>query len=550
MPMLFSISGHSASVGSCKDYLEKGSASSRGGIAGYVERGGRAAARAFVGIERHDQWGREMDEMRRAFGQNKGVTFRHFVLSPDPRDKALPHDVAAYAREWTVDSFGENVQAAIVVHIDTANPHAHVVVNNLDTETGRKLHISKQESSMLAVRAQQIGVKYGYRPLPDVREAGERDRTARERGRDMEWRIEAKGYISWKADIRRASDAALAKNPRSFAEYREALRGFGCDVRATRRGGYTYRSADGSRCKAERLGLKFEPVALVPVFKRNAEAAKGDLSISERMADARRQVELNEAKNALYWSARDMERRARGVEALARQGTASGAVLGSRLDAVKRELAAGSRAALEKIEDLAAIDAALAERAAYASLRDKLAAASELVGEMPRQERELLKESLKPDVELFREMTEAYEGRPDLSEENLVALKAETELEIEVVQSKNIDLLDRQSEIEAAMAELEAQEGDRADPIEGREEPSPLGEPRPAERLAGRFAEAWGDYREARTAVMEARGITVADMVRESVKRERDAVHVDNVQEAEQEGVDSLEAELEGERER
>lgn len=549
MPMLFSISGHSASVGSCKDYLEMGSGSARAGISDYVEREGRAAAQAFVGIERADQWGREMDEMRRAFGQNKGVTFRHFVLSPDPRDKALPQDVAAYAREWTVDRFGENVQVAITVHTDTANPHAHIILNNLDTETGRKLHISKQESSMLAVRAQQIGVKYGYRPLPDVREIGKRERTAQERGLDMEWRIEAKGYVSWKADIRRASEAALDKKPRSFAEYREAMRGYGCDVRTTRRGGYTYRAAEGARCKGARLGLKFEPVALIPMFKDNAEASKGDLSISERMREAKRQVELNEDKNGLYWSAQDMEKRARGVEALVREGTASSVVLESRLEEVRRELAANSRAALEKVEDVRAIDAALADRSSYAALQAKLGAAAEIIGEMPQGQREELKESLKPDVERFRAMTEAYEGRPDLTEGNLVVLKDRTELEIEAMESKNIDLLDRQSDLEAAIAELDAQQDDKTASAEDGQAPA-FAEPQRVESLADRFAEAWNESRDARVADMEARGLTVADMVRENVKRERDAIHVDNVQELEQESVDSLEAELEGDRER
>lgn len=549
MPMLFSISGHSASVGNCKDYLEQGPKSERSGIAGYVEKDGRAAAKAFIGIERADQWGCEMDEMRRVFGQNKGVTFRHFVLSPDPRDKASAKDVAAYAREWTIDRFGENVHAAIIVHTDTDNPHAHVVLNNIDTSTGKKIHISNKERDMLAVRAQQIGVSYGYRPLPDVREAGKRERTAQERGRGIEWRIEAKGYISWKADIRRASEAALAKNPRSFAEYREALRGYGCDVRTTRRGGYTYRAAEGARCKGARLGLKFEPVALIPMFKDNAEASTRDLSISERMAEAKRQVELNEAKNGLYWSAQDMERRARGVEALIRQGTASSAVLENRLGGVKQELAANSRAVLEKVEDLKSIDAALAERASYESLQAKLGAAAELIGEIPREQREELKENLKPDVERFRVMTEAYEGRPDLSEENLVVLKDKTELEIAVMESKNIDLLDRQSDLEAALEELNEQEGDKL-AAGDYEAPVVLAETQRAEGLADRLAEAWSGSRDARMADLKERGLTVADMVRENIKRERDAVHVDNVQEVEQGGIDSLEAELESERER
>lgn len=547
MPMLFSISGHSASVGGCKRYLEEGSKNTRGGIAEYVEKGGRAAAQAYIGIERPDQWAREMDEMRRVYGQNKGVTFRHFILSPDPRDKADAEDVAAYAREWTVDRFGENVQAAITVHTDTSNPHAHIVVNNLDLSTGKKIHISKADSAMLAVRAQQIGVKYGYRPLPDVRGCAGCERSSSERGLEMEWRIESKGYVSWKSDIRRASAAALSKRPRSFAEYRDAMRRCGFDVRVTRRGGYTYRSCSGQRCKGEKLGTKYEPVALVPIFKDNAAASAASLGVAERMSEALRQIDRNGPRDAAYRSARAMEERARGVEALLHQGTASRPILCARLAAVQKELATVSRATLEKMEDGRAIEAAIGERRSYSELGSRLAEAARIAGEMaPRQRAEIM-DGLRADIQRFEELDRAYAARPDLAEERLLSLKEQNGLEIELMESKNIDLLDQQSEIESAIKELDRQTAAWDNGTTAEELPSSVD--RSVGRAVDDFGSAWIGRRESILRSAAAHGVKIEDALIESVKRSRDAVHVDNVQDIEQGKLDSLQMSIDTERE-
>ena len=174
MPMLKTITGHTGCAG-VMDYLRKGSKDDRRkrrmgeiseadtlrvaakGIAGYLHDGhgaefDRALAEDFVGIPPSAQgdWARYMDDLRRAAGcdrrtggrEGKAVTYRHYVLAPDPEDGIDLDTLRAYAKEWVVKAFGPGATAAIVYHDDNEGriPHAHIVVNNTNVVTGRRMH--------------------------------------------------------------------------------------------------------------------------------------------------------------------------------------------------------------------------------------------------------------------------------------------------------------------------------------------------------------------------------------------------------------------------
>ena len=139
MPMLKTITGHTGCAG-VMDYLRKGSKDDRRkrrmgeiseadtlrvaakGIAGYLHDGhgaefDRALAEDFVGIPPSAQgdWARYMDDLRRAAGcdrrtggrEGRAVTYRHYVLAPDPEDGIDLDTLRAYAKEWVVKAFGD-----------------------------------------------------------------------------------------------------------------------------------------------------------------------------------------------------------------------------------------------------------------------------------------------------------------------------------------------------------------------------------------------------------------------------------------------------------
>lgn len=67
-------------------------------------------------------------------------TYKHYVLSPDPKDHVGLDDLRELTVSWAREHFGD-YEVAIVYHDDNAGhiPHAHVVVNNTDIVTGRRL---------------------------------------------------------------------------------------------------------------------------------------------------------------------------------------------------------------------------------------------------------------------------------------------------------------------------------------------------------------------------------------------------------------------------
>lgn len=529
MPIVYTINGHSKSLGNCRRYLEeaKGGArpAERGGISGYLEKDSRIAVEAFLNIEDRDYWDVEMDDARKAYGKNKGVTFYHFILSPDPRDSADPEDVARYAVEWARDRFGEGAQVAVAVHEDTGKPHAHVVVNNLDLGTGKKIHRSKTDIDREWDRAQEIAVKHGLRPMPRAKDMGRAERRQEERGCQIEWRIQGKGYVSWRAEIRQAATMAATDRPRSFEDYQRKMRSLGYDVYQTRRGGYTYRHPKGYRCKDRNMGTLYEPIALIPAFREASDRRRDEMTVSERFADARAQVERNERRGRAYYGQKDIESRLRGLEAIRIEGTADVGELSARLEKVEEALALNARATMDKSAYLGTVEAALSERAAYAELQARLEKAAVLMRELPREDAETMRKALEPEVERYRAMTEAYAARPDLDEGNLSELKERTETELDLMKARNIDLIDRKLVIEEAVAAAgeygpasvpaHAADGARAERAAGTGKADDLREPAISERFERAASEAGREVDRYRDRL----GAKTSDVVRDRVSR-------------------------------
>lgn len=121
----------------------------------YLERDGRAIGHDFINlacIEREDGsvigWAAEMDEFRSLYGNDEpyrgkpAITYRHYIVSPDPADKIDLERLRELSIAWAQKHFGE-YQVAVVYHDDNEHtiPHAHIVVNNTNIETGKRLHV-------------------------------------------------------------------------------------------------------------------------------------------------------------------------------------------------------------------------------------------------------------------------------------------------------------------------------------------------------------------------------------------------------------------------
>jgi len=250
----------------------------------YLERDGRAIGHDFINldcVERDDGsigWASAMDGLGALYENNEpyrgrpAITYRHYIVSPDPADKLDLERLRELACAWARKHFGE-YQVAIVYHDDNENriPHAHVIVNNTNVETGRRLHVPDPKGLNRDLQEMARKRNLGYladRRTADPRVKGGGARTSQRefKGR-AERRIEREGGYSWVADIRnRASTArAIARNE---DDYRSLLKVLGIELSLNspnaRRRDYLYALADhpSRKVSGEKLGRAYGKTAL------------------------------------------------------------------------------------------------------------------------------------------------------------------------------------------------------------------------------------------------------------------------------------------------
>lgn len=306
--MLKTIAGHTSARGICR----------------YLTRKNRALASDYINIDAPDpahpeaafDWARVMDSTRRAFGNDlpwrgKRVrTYKHYVVSPDPKDGIGLEVLRELATTWAAEHFSE-YEVAIVYHDDNARgiPHAHVVVNNTNIETGRRLQ--DPDPKALAASLQNIAERQGLSALRPPEPSGVAARARRrnpkrhpetyrsEYVRRAEKELAERGEYSWTADIRARVRIARTVS-RSEEEFRSILGAMGVTVsdnspKAERRD-WIYALADhpSRKISGERMGLAYGRERLEPLLRSGGVRRLEDAGERAIAAIAKRAVEVGD----------------------------------------------------------------------------------------------------------------------------------------------------------------------------------------------------------------------------------------------------------------
>ena len=318
MPVLKPISGH----GNCVP------------VQRYLEKNGRALARDFFNFSETPDadlmrepefgkpfdWAAEMDAFRAECGNDdpwngkRARTFKHFVLSPSPEDEVSLDELRELAHAWALHFFPEH-HIAIIYHDDNENriPHAHIVVNNTNVVTGRRMHTDNPLDLNRAL--QEMAAERGLRALSNERpepstgfqrlaankgEPRAKARTLQETYRSRaERRAEAAGGYSWVADIRNRVGIAkgLARNEQEFRSIL-VMMGVGIEDNSprARRQDWIFSLADAParRVSGERLGASFGKAALERRLLGARAEHLPDASSRELLRLARKAVELKD----------------------------------------------------------------------------------------------------------------------------------------------------------------------------------------------------------------------------------------------------------------
>lgn len=303
--MLKAIAGHTSARGICR----------------YLTKKDRALAEDYLNIDapegaRGFDWAAVMDETRRAFGNDipwrgKRVrTYKHYVISPDPKDGASLSALRELATAWAEEHFSE-FEVAIIYHDDNERgiPHAHVVVNNTNIETGRRLQ--DPDPKALAESLQSIAERQGLTALRPPEATGVAARAQRrnpkrapetyrsEYVRRAEQELVDRGEYSWTADIRARVRIARTVS-RSEAEFRGILTAMGVTVsdnspKAQRRDWiYAFADRPARRISGERMGLAYGRDRLEPLLRAGGVRRLEDAGERAIAAIAKRAMEVGD----------------------------------------------------------------------------------------------------------------------------------------------------------------------------------------------------------------------------------------------------------------
>ena len=177
------------------------------------------------------------------YHKDSGVMFYHMVQS-FPKGAAVDPRQAHEAARRLAEYF-DGCEVLVCTHVDREHIHSHCVINSVNFETGKKLHMAKEQLQELMRRNDAICQEMGL-PVFDVP-------TQQARGMGgAEYHTALKGQ-SWKLRLMNTIDECMkyAADKDAFVSLMESE---GCAVRwESSRKYITYTTSDGLKCRDSKL---------------------------------------------------------------------------------------------------------------------------------------------------------------------------------------------------------------------------------------------------------------------------------------------------------
>ena len=188
-----------------------------------------------------------------------GVMFYHMVQSFPKGADIDP--CAAHEAARRLAGYFEGCEVLVCTHTDREHIHSHCIINSVNFETGKKVHMADEQIQELRVRNDQICEELG---LPKF----QKDEQRQSRGMsNAEYYTASKGE-SWKFELMRVIDECM-RCAGNREEFLILLRSEGYDATWTdSRKNITYTTPEGRKCRDSKLHVE-------KYLKENMEAEFG-----------------------------------------------------------------------------------------------------------------------------------------------------------------------------------------------------------------------------------------------------------------------------------
>ena len=179
------------------------------------------------------------------YHKGSGVMFYHMVQSFPKGETVTPRKAHEAARRLAAESF-KGCEVLVCTHVDREHIHSHCIINSVNFETGKKLHMAKEQLQELMQRNDAICQELG---LPVFQSSSHRHA----RGMDgAEYHVALKGQ-SWKLRLANIVDECM-RYAGNRAEFISLMESEGCTVRwENNRRSITYTTPDGKKCRDNKL---------------------------------------------------------------------------------------------------------------------------------------------------------------------------------------------------------------------------------------------------------------------------------------------------------
>ena len=188
-----------------------------------------------------------------------GVMFYHMVQSFPKGANIDPR--TAHEAACRLAGYFEGCEVLVCTHTDREHIHSHCIINSVNFETGKKVHMADEQIQALRVRNDEICEELG---LPKF----QRDEQKCSRGMSNAEYYTADRGESWKFELMRVIDECM-RCAGSREEFLIVLRSEGYDATWTdSRKNITYVTPDGRKCRDNKLHIE-------KYLKENMEAEFG-----------------------------------------------------------------------------------------------------------------------------------------------------------------------------------------------------------------------------------------------------------------------------------
>lgn len=205
---------------------------------------------------------------KRLYHKTDGVLFYHMVQS-FPKGEAVD-PVIAHAAALKLAGYYEGYDVLVSTHVDREHIHTHFLINSVNFDTGRKLHIAKEQLQELRQRNDQICMEFNL-PVFQPRQQKQKTKTMT----IGEYHTAARGQ-SKKLQLMNIINDCM-RHAGSREEFIALMESEGCKVRWEKsRRNITYITPDGWRCRDRLLfGDKYLKENMEYEFRIRAEIIDG-----------------------------------------------------------------------------------------------------------------------------------------------------------------------------------------------------------------------------------------------------------------------------------